>query len=81
MNTVITRPALIVFQGGASLISGLEDAVTAAQAASTLDLLTHAARTGAFSRAFLVTESPTLAEHAGHIAAGWSDVLPYRELQ
>jgi hypothetical protein len=59
------RPALVIFQRGASLsASHLERLVGDAQAAATLDLLTRAASSGAFARAILVTEDQAIATGA-----------------
>ncbi len=71
------RPALVVFQGGAlSGAAGLAKLVADAQAASTLDLLGRAARSGAFSRAFLVTEQEQLTDMAASQAGDWAGELP-----
>jgi hypothetical protein len=60
-----TSPALVVFQGGVSLsASPLERLVAEAQQAATLDLLAAASASGAYERAFLVTEQTSLAEAA-----------------
>lgn len=59
-----TRPALVVFQGGASTSSLLERLVADAQAAATLDLLAAASESGAFSRTVLITELDSLASAA-----------------
>src|SRR5437867_823603 len=51
------RPALVVFQGGVSAsASPLEHLVVEAQSAATLDLLSRASASGAFSRLFLIAE-------------------------
>src|SRR4051812_9085610 len=54
-NMPARRPALVVFQGGASLSpTRLEQVVDDAQQAATLDLLQRAAASRAFEQAFLV---------------------------
>lgn len=72
-----SRPALVVFQGGVSLSrSPLGRLVAEAHAAATLDLLSDAATSQAFSRAFLVTEDPALSSAAHESAASWGGTLP-----
>jgi hypothetical protein len=68
-----SRPALVVFQGGAqSSFSALERLVLAAQSAATLDVLDRAAESWAFSQALLVSEDAALVEAARGATAGWS---------
>src|SRR2546425_432349 len=70
------HPTLLVFQAGASpAASPLEQLVSDAQAAATLDLLARASESGAFSQAFLVTEQPSLAATATSQAANWPGQL------
>lgn len=77
--TAISRPALVVFQGGASdSPASLESLVLDAQRAATLDLLALASSTGAFERAFLVTEDESLERQANAEAPAWPGGMPLR---
>lgn len=74
--TAIERPTLVIFQGGASdSQSPLEVFVLDTQRAATLDLLRVAAYTGAFDRAFLVTEDEILAGRAAAEVQGKNSSL------
>ena len=69
-----TRPALVIFQGGASAsASPLERLVSDAQAAATLDLLARAASSGAFAEAFIVSDDPVTTQA---VLASTSTTLP-----
>jgi CTP:molybdopterin cytidylyltransferase MocA len=66
------RPALVVFQGGASLSpTPLETLVDEAQQAATLDLLQRGATSGLFDQIFLVTDQEGLAHTAQAMSRQW----------
>lgn len=67
----LSRPTLVLFQGGVSASdTPIERLVAASQNAATLDLLLRAAQSQAFASAILVTEDPSLAASASALDLG-----------
>lgn len=75
--TIIGRPTLLIFQGGAfNSPSPLETLVVQAQHAATLDLLALAAQSDAFAQVILATDDDTLANASSALAQTAAPHMP-----